>query len=86
MKRNTIIVFIILFIFWFLFQIIMEELYSRVYKISTIGHMIVAFSFSIICTFLYYKGIVIKEQKTQKYFIKMGVFGALIFLFFYDNF
>ena len=59
----------------------MEEIYSRVYKIDTIGHIIVAVVFSIMCIVLYFglkKG---TKQKTQKNFITNWFIGVLIFLF-----
>ena len=60
----------------------MEEIYSRVYEISTIGHIIVAVSFSIICvTFFRQFYIGIKEEKTHKSCIRFGFVMFLIMLF-----
>ena len=81
-KIHTIIAFVILFIFWFLFQIIMEELYFRVYEISTIGHIIVAISFSILCIIFFRQFyIAIKEEKTHKSCIRFGFAIFLMILF-----
>ena len=64
----------------------MEEIYSRVYKIDMIGHIIVTVVFSIICIVLFYLfKIGLKEeqagQKTQKYCIRFGFMICLMMLF-----